>query len=326
MDKVKLQILDEIEKHSSVFKKINSIRYRIRCPLCGDSQKDLNDAHCYIKCDVDNPNEPLLYICFLCNKSGRVDKHFLEMLDVDKSLIFKLSNQRYSKLDNIKCTNIDIITGDTIMNSPQTSYIEHRLGKGLNKDDYDKFKIIWNINTIIPYISDIRIKNTLPCNIDSITFLSDDKTMLLSRAFYDVNGDRWRKIKFIQTDSKSFYTIKSTINLFTQEPIVVNIAEGILDVLSIYKNFTDTPNSIYIAALGSNYISALEYMMCKGFVGSNVQVRIYIDNDDKVNESDLKIRLKKYKWIFESIHILKNIKSKDVGVKIDQIKLVDKKV
>ena len=60
---------------------ISSIRYRIRCPICGDSQKDFKDSHCYIKCS-DDPNEPLLYKCFLCNAKGMVNEDFLKMLQI----------------------------------------------------------------------------------------------------------------------------------------------------------------------------------------------------------------------------------------------------
>lgn len=319
---IKQRVLDEIQNHSTVFKKVNSIQYRIRCPICGDSQKDLNDSHCYIKCDFNNPTEPLLFNCFKCNESGKVTSSFLRKLGIKSDLINKIDNQRFNKIGSITKTNIELITGVPVINSKQIAYIEHRLGNGFTLEDFDKFKIIWDMNSVFPYITNQRIKNTMPSNNDSITFLSDDKSVLLTRSFSD-EGDRWRKITLFSSGNKSFYTIKTTLDLFTQDSIIINIAEGVMDVLSIYKNFNDE-NSAYIATLGSDYISGVEYAISKGFIGNNIIIKIYIDND--VNEKELKRQLKKYKWIFGSILIYKNIISKDVGVKIDKIKLVESKV
>ena len=319
MSDIKHQILSEIERNVDVFRKVNNIQYRIRCPICGDSQKNPKDAHCYIKCS-DDPAEPLLYNCFKCNSGGIVNEEFLSKLGINKSLSSQLSKQRYSKIVTIKKMNIDIVTGSPILNSPQTRYIENRLGQGFNYDDYERFKIIWNMNEIRKHISDQRILNTLPSMNDSISFISDDRSCILIRSFYD-DESRWRKVKILNTNSKSFYTIKSTLDLFTSEMITVNIAEGIMDILSIYKNFNDGINSVYIAALGSDYISALDYMMMKGFVGENIVVKIYVDSD--IDVKSLKYRLKKYKWLFDKIIIMENIRFKDVGVTIDKIKLVE---
>lgn len=320
---MKQQILDEIQRNTTVFIKVSPIQYRIRCPICGDSQKNLKDAHCYIKCTFD-PTEPLLYNCFKCNSGGIVNSRFLQKLNINSDLIDKVNNQKFNKIGSIKSTNIDLVTGSPVMNSNQVKYIEYRLGSGFTSEDYDKFKILWNIENVYPYVSNIRTRNTLPNNNDSISFLSDDKSMMLTRSLYDNINDRWRKIKLFPSENKSFYTIKTTLNIFTEDTIIVNIAEGIMDILSIYKNFNDCENSVFIATLGSDYVSGVEYALVKGIIGTNVEVRIYVDND--INERDLKYRLKKYKWLFKSITILKNIMSKDVGVAIENIKLIEQKI
>ena len=319
MEDIKHQILAEIENNVDVFRKVNSIQYRIRCPICGDSQKNPKDAHCYIKCS-DDPGEPLLFNCFKCNAGGVVDKTFLNKLGLKSNLTSQLSKQRYSKIGTIKKLNIDVVTGTPVLNSPQTRYIEDRLGTGFEYDDYDRFKIIWNMNEIKNHINDIRILNTLPSSNDSISFISDDRSCILIRSFYN-EDNRWRKIKILNSNTKSFYTIKSTLDLFTSDTITVNIAEGIMDIISVYKNFNDGSNSVYIASLGSDYISALEYMMMKGFVGKNIEVKIYIDSD--IDDRSFKYKLKKFKWLFKKISIFKNIKSKDVGVQLNQIKLIE---
>lgn len=315
---LKMRIMSEIEKNVDIFRKESKSEFRIRCPICGDSEKNPTDSHCYLKCSID-PNEPILYNCFLCNSCGKVDSKFLNLLHIKSELSNELDNQRYNKITSIKNVDIDIMTGSPIMGSKQTSYIEYRLGTGFNVNDYDRFKIIWNMSSIYNYIPDIRIRNTLPNINDSICFLSDDKSMLLIRSF--TNDGRWKKVKLFPSENRSFYTIKSTFNLFTKDDIIVNIAEGVFDILSIYKNFNDGENSTYVAVLGSDYMNGVDYAISKGLFGFNVVLKIYIDND--ISESKLKYQLKKYKWIFKKIYIYKNIKSKDVGVKIKDIKLIE---
>lgn len=321
MDKnIKYQIMKEIEDNVPIFKKVSNIRWRIRCPFCGDSSKDPRDSHMYLKCDYDNPNEPILYNCFLanCGAQGKVDKRFMAKLGIKSRVEYQLSNQRYSKLFALKETNVEILTGEPKLNSIQVKYIEKRLGKGLSYEDYDKFKIIWDMNTIIPYISDNKTRNTLPCIRDSISFLSDDKSTIISRGIEDEDG--WRKIKILNTGNRIFYTIKTVFNLFTSDDITVNIAEGIFDIISVYKNFNDGENSAYIAILGSDYEGAVNYSIIKGLVGSNVTLKIYID--EEIDEKNLSKQLKKYKYFFKNIILIKNIKSKDVGVLRSNIELV----
>lgn len=317
---LKQQIMDAIEAKSEVFIKSGN-EYRIRCPICGDSQKNPRDAHCYIKCSYD-PNEPLLYICFKCNSRGIVNKAFLERLNINKKLISQISTQRYNRILPVKSADVNIITGSPILGSPQTDYIERRLGPGFTAVDYDRFKIIWDMQSVVPFISSTRVRNTLPSNRDSISFLSDDKSSLLTRNFED--DIRWRKVSMFQSEVKSFYLIKMTLDLFTEDPVVVNVAEGVMDVLSIYRNFNDGPNSVFIAALGSDYFSAIDHIVGKGIIGSNVILKVYIDGD--VDERMVKVRLKSYKWLFNQIYVYRNIISKDVGTTVDQIRLVESKI
>jgi hypothetical protein len=163
--------------------------------------------------------------------------------------------------------------------------------------------------------------NTLPSIQDSISFLSDDRSYVLSRNFR--SGVRWRKIPVTKIPSpKSFYTIGTSLNIFTREIIYVNIAEGIFDILSAYKNFNTGGNSAYIAILGSDYSSGIEYAISKGLMGSNIIINIYMDSDQSMD--DLKKELKKYKFLFNKIHLYQNAISKDIGVPIEQIVLTEK--
>ena len=318
-------ILDEIERTCSVFQKRSNIWYSIRCPMCGDSEKDPTHSHCYIV-NSDDPTVPLIWHCFLCNKKGRVNDYFLKKIGVKNKNIIEMASSGgfYNKFQrNEDGTYTFDKFGEVDMESPQVKYIEHRLGKGFTLEDYNKFRIIDNIDSLRDFITKQSVLNTLPSNKDSISFLSDDSTMLLTRSFQDFGHSSWNKIRIRKSDNTSFYTIKATLNLFTKDPIIVNIGEGVFDVLSIYKNFNE-PNSVFIAALGSNYVSALEYMIHKGFVGRNVIVKVYIDQG--IDEKSLRFNLAKYKWMFDNIIMLKNSIGKDVGVKLDAIRLITMKI
>lgn len=325
MKDIKTEILDEILKCSPVHRKVNGEMYRIRCPICGDSQKNQNDMHCYIKCSND-PNEPLLYICFLCNSKGRINKWFLDKLGASPKVSKSLQETTYNRLPSIKTSDVEILTGKPIMNSPQVEYIERRLGHGFIEEDYDRMKIVWDMNLVSQYIRDQKTKNTLPNNRDSISFISDDKTAMLSRTFLDSSklGHQWRKIRILSTSTHSYYAIKTQIDLFSKDLLYVNIAEGIFDILSVFKNFNDGANSVFFAALGSDYISTLEYIIAKGFIGTNVIVKIYIDQG--IREKELFNNLKKFKWMFNTIYVYKNVMGKDVGERLETIKLQEKRI
>ena len=313
---IKEEILLELEKKASMFKKVSPIRYRMRCPFCGDSQSDPRKAHLYIKCEED-PTSPMLYYCFKgnCGAKGIVDQEFLDKFDIHIKGIEVFDRGKYKKLSTFKNQNIELVVG-TPFPSKQTRYVESRLGKGFDYEDYDKFKIIWDFEKLKEYIRDDRTKNTLPSNNDSISFLSEDKSFLLTR-FFD-GEQRWRKNKLFSSNNRLLYTIKSMIDIFTEDEIVVNIAEGIFDVLSIYKNFS-SENGIYIATLGSDYSVGMDYVIDKGIFGENVTVKIFMDDD--IQRSFLRKTLKRFKWLFKEIHIVRNLKYKDVGTILDQIEL-----
>lgn len=310
--------MNRLEGVCPVFIRVTPTQYRVRCEFCGDSQKNLKDAHMYIKCGYD-PTEPILYHCFKCNTSGKINKKFLDAysisidgLDLDEGIYNRIS---------FKHSNIELATGNYIPDSPQVDYIEHRLGEGFTIDDYNKFKIVWDMDYIKPYITDTKILYTLPSNRNSISFISDDKSTLLIRFFNNI--DRWRKIKLFPSD-KSFYTIKSNIDLFTKNNIDIHITEGVFDILSIYKNFTNTDESIYIAVLGSDYESGLLHVIRNGIVGTNASVKIYIDQD--IDEKYIKYTMKKYKWLYNDIFIYKNIKSHDFGTTLNNINYIEIRV
>lgn len=321
-NEIKRKILNAIEDKADVFIKKSDIQYLTRCPICGDTDKDPTHAHCYIKCTY-NPTEPLQYNCFLCNNNGAIGKYFLDKMGIDKNTINEYtSDMKYNRLPSLKDSK-DLELSKLDMNSDQIKYIEYRIGKGLSIEDYNKFRIVPNISDLEKYITSVKVKHTLPSNRNSISFLNDDNSVLLTRLFEDIDNKRWNKKRLFSSNNKSMYTIKVQLDLFTEEEININISEGVLDALSSYKNFSEGI-SINLAVLGSNYIDGIEYMIAKGFIGDNINIRIYVD--DNINIKQLKNDLKSYKWIFKSINIYENILYKDIGTHVEKIQLKEYKV
>jgi hypothetical protein len=230
----------------------------------------------------------------------------------------------HRKLPKVTAENVNVMTGDVNMDSDQVGYIEYRLGSGFTEEDYDRFKIVWNSSNLIPFISSDRIRHTLPSNDSSISFLSDTRATMLTRFFNSSGGMRWKNINLYPSGGKAFYTIKSSIDLFYTGNTVVNVAEGIFDLLSVYKNFNSGENSIYLAILGKDYTDAIDYLVARGIVGSSVVIRMYIDSD--INVSEIKKLMRYYKWLFGSIIIVRNSKADDFGVKIENIDPIETRV
>lgn len=318
----KQKIMEEIEKRAINYKQLSSIQYKIRCPICGDSSKDPKDAHCYIKSSFD-VNEPILYNCFLCNSKGMVNRNFLEILGCKQEIVDAVTTQRFNRINAYKKADINIITGDPILNSKQADYVRYRLGD-IPKDIWENLKIVWDLNSVYPYITNKRTLNSMPNNRDSISFLSDDKSTLLTRYIGNNEFDRWKKIHLFSSDTRAMYSIKGIFDVFTSDLSDLCIAEGVMDIISVYINEEMSYNSAYVAILGSDYVTGIDYAISKGIFGKNIRVHIYID--EGINQEKLKNQLVRYKWLYHSIEICKNMKYRDMGITPNKIKVSRRKV
>ena len=319
MENIKMNVIRSLEEKAERFRKVSAIRYRMRCPFCGDSV-DPDKSHMYLLCD-DNPNTPILYYCFKgnCNAKGKVDSAFLQRLGITVDGVDTLANRVYNKVSSMKTMDVDLIGGTPNMNSPQVKYVHERLGEGFTYEDFERFKIVWDFSLLSKYITSERTKNLLPSNRDSISFIMDDRSLIMTRFFHE-EEKRWRKYDIYPSEDKHLYTIKSVIDIFTSETITVHIAEGIFDILSIYKNFSGQ-NDVYIACLGADYESGITYAVQHGILGKNVSIRIYLDGNIKL--SIMRKRCRKYAWLFKEILFFENAKSNDFGTTPDRIEPIE---
>lgn len=301
-----------------------------KCPFCGDNNKS-DDGHLYISINYGK-NEPMLYHCFKCNVGGIITADIAEYFVNDEEIVSSISKMNGGKRYNIKISShgknyIWKMPEPDIEYKYKIQYVNNRLGLKIDKDFYDRSKMILDfkkflqincINTTIKkYFLDMLQKKF-------VGFLSSKGTHVWFRNIID-EEIRWFKYPLVKsTTSKNFYSVSNTVDILSPAPINLNLSEGIFDCLSIWKNLHhDAKNDINIAVGSTDYSGIIEYLISLGFIGSNVNLNIYSDND-KNSTTSLQYHkkvLNKYKVIFGEINIYYNIIGKDCGVPVNEIKL-----
>ena len=306
----KNEILNLIEQNSPIFYRVNLEEYKIRCPYCGDSQKNLKSAHMYIKCSKDL-TEPIMFHCFKCNKNGRMNSEFLNLLGIKNVVIEdNLINNKLFYFKNHKLELSNVIPQQSI------DYIKFRIGD-INDNQLMNLRVI-SLDELCKLLNNKRIINSIPLDSEAIGFISEDNSMVISR-YLNHDQYRWKKIQLFP-NGVTVYTIKTSIELFSLSEFNIHISEGIFDCISSYIHFAGK-NDLCLAVLGSNYSTGIDYCINKGIVGSNVNIIIYLDQD--VNEKVVKKNVRQYKWLFGNIKFYKNELDHDLGVKPDHIRLIE---
>lgn len=330
---------------------------RIRCPFCGDSQSDLNDAHLYI-----HNKAPFKYYCFKCSSYGVANDNFLNKLITNEST-FEISQylddkrKEYSKTNNIKTTGKKTHSYFSKPTSFEISsdkylfkldYINKRLGINLTKEDLTKFKIVLNIQDFFNY-NNLDIKKRfynkqlqeLFFNLreNYVGFLSADKNVIIFRNVREncSKDERYNNFRVFLTDdfvTKKTYAVGNKIDLYKPKYNVV-ITEGVMDILGVYfhlyKNKIDESEYIFLANNGKSYTSTLKFLNSLSLLDNNIT--IYSDTDVGIG---LYKKLKKFspEFSINPITIYYNkkveevdgqtIKYKDFGIPKDKIELSSK--
>ena len=341
---IKQDIIAALFNRNTYTKQVNETEYRTRCPYCGDSQKNFHTGHMYIKINTED-NFPIVWNCFKCNEHGILTSETLAMLEInDVDLRSEVTSMNktsdkasaYKFLNNIKTIIFDYELPE-IKRGSKTKYIEDRLGLYLNDEDLHKMKVITSFREFLirNQIKELMCDNPMAFRIEDhfVGFLSYGNSHIL---FRDITGkDNFRWIKYpITQESKEcrlFYSMETTVDLFTEETITINLAEGVLDILSAYSNLGyDKENTMNIAVCGKRYDTVINYLTSMGFVGDNICLNVFADNDADFNKGKnnvpmtvnyFKKMMKKYKHLYGETNIYFNEISKDIGVPRDQISL-----
>lgn len=310
-----------------------------RCHICGDS-KDKTDAHMYIGLN----NGRIVYNCFKCNANGLVDGLFLRGMGCyDHNIIIAVQEQnkqnqnsnqsnpnRYKYLKHVYSFIPSYNVNYDEFTQRKLDYLEKRLGIKFSIHDVRNYKIVLNIleflnqNNITFYTRHPNIMDLL--NKYFVGFLSMDNTYIILRrvipegnlpSFIDTRYVNYN-IFNLEDGGTKFYTIPS--NIYTDKPLSIHIAEGVIDILSIRMNLmSHIENGLFSAICGKSYSSLIRhYIVNYGFV--NFDLHLYIDND--VDNGGI-IKIKDDLRIFNGINLYTHRNSfpgeKDFGVPKDRI-------
>lgn len=344
---IKLKFLDRLYARDMWVKKKNDIQYLTRCPFCGDSS-DPSHGHFYIKVDLSD-NSNIMYNCFKCPAGGVVDKDVCERLDItDMDMLTDITNLNKTADKNDKkqimgeSFNIFDYKVPTPIYSPKIQYIENRLGVRLTEEDAKKIKII---PSFYQFLNENKIKE-LTCSPGIakmfeekyVGFLSYGNSHILFRDVTNTMEISWVKYPICRksAENRIFYSISSQIDPFTEEPITINLCEGVMDAASIYLNLGyNKENTLTIAVTGKYYEPIIRYLVGLGLFGSNVYLNVFADNDAQFNkknkqkDTDIEFYRKLFrnsKYLFKQVKIFYNIKMKDCGVRREDIILKEYKI
>lgn len=316
----------------------------IRCRFCGDSLKQ-NKAHFYIKLGSDK--EAPLYHCFKCERKGLLTVDVLRSIIPDQNITQQdiedmqlLSSSIFSKINMSKLrTGYHKISRnisyrfhpkDLDFYEKKIDYINHRLGLSMSIQEAQQNKIVGSLEELV---SANQLKPTCSpwifkdLNKYFVGFLSLDNSFLIMRnTKEDKSYMKTRYYNYELFDYKSKvqairnYCIPTKLNILSNEPIQVHIAEGCFDILSIFYhlNQQNRYNHIYIASNGKGYFNIAKTLL-ENYGLENIEFHFYPDKD--VSNQELKRYIQKIIHLMYPIKIHRNIYEgeKDFGVPRDRI-------
>ena len=344
IQETKRNFINFLENRGEYFRKVHEGQYRIRCPFCGDTQKNLNEGHLYIKCDLDNDYN-IAYNCFKCNEhSSHMTKELLNLLGCGEELKTEFTKNEKGmtkyKRPTTKILHFDYKRPDIHIYPEKLQYISNRLEIDFSDEDYENMKVI---TSLYDFLSKNNIKER-PFNdyvmklIQNkyVGFLTNGNSHILFRDITNTQKFSWIKYPITKESlyNRVFYTVnqKDGIDLLTRDDIVINMSEGVFDCLGVSYHMNNLKsNTMNIAVTSQQYASMINFLISIGLVGGNVSINIYTDNDEMFNDNKkknyrtsfdyLKKALSSYNPLFKRITLYKNMKSKDFGIPKKEISI-----
>lgn len=313
---------------------------RIRCPICNHNSSNL--------CVGLIRNTKILgYDCkHNCTFSGKVDKNFLELFNIDCPEYLKdikYPNKTYhrlkSQVTNLEKLNITINSNIDIKNMNKIQYLHNRLNKKISENDIKKYKIVLNLNDLLEYnnLDPYKYcKNKDEFNKTKymlkefsehfVGFLSLDNNTVVLRNIDSKHFSNQRYMKY-RIDKKLnnhfMYVIDIPIDIMSKNPII-NISEGTFDIIGVkLRYFQKENNSTIFAAVGGSFQSykraIIEIIKMTGFF--DAKINIFADNDHTFNINDFRYNFRDLSKSLGGIYVYRNKLGKDFGDMKEQIKL-----
>ena len=178
----------------------------------------------------------------------------------------------------------------------------------------------------------VSIFDQLYTVLNYIGFLSSGNSHILFRDVTDTHKDAWVKYPIDKESSKNkvWYGLACEVDIFTEDDITINLCEGVMDIIGIKSHLgMSGTNIMNIAVTGQNYNSLILHLIAIGLVGGNVTLnifsdnyKVYSDNNNKASTEKFHRKyLERYKPLYKNINLYYNMKSKDYGVKKEEIAL-----
>lgn len=331
-------------EENTYYREVDDQRSLLRCPFCGDSS-NRNHAHLYIVFNTDNDYNPG-FICHKCGEHGAVTGDFLTALgltDANAKAVLEGINKTSKKRakngygDEVEL-NVFEYKRPPIKRGNKLRYLESRLGRSFSDEELTTCKVITSLHEFL-------ILNNIPpedyryplwqMNIletDYIGFLTYGNSHIMMRDITGRHELSWVKYPISKESSKNrvIYTLEAALDPIDPRPITINVGEGIMDIISVAYNLGfKTENSLNICIAGNHYEQFIVFLVNLGFIGSNIHINIFADNDQKFNKKAKKQTTLPYfqklfkhaKYLFGDIHIYYNLIEKDCGCPRDQIRL-----
>lgn len=308
-----------------------------RCFYCADSS-NIRKGHFYIS--VPNEDEPSYFYCQKCHTQGVVSNDKLiewgifdsqmgvELTRYNKKVLSLKKNKKFldSVIYNIKST---FVTDDKL-SLYKLKYINDRIGTTLTLNDCVQNKIILNVKDLI---QENRLELTRNPNIvdqldaNFLGFLSFDNAFInmrnlgIKEVYHTIDKRYINYNVFNKFDNTlKFYVPPTSIDLFDPSPVRLHLAEGPFDILSIKYNLVgDKGRDIFISVGGSSYKGCIRHFITNMGL-YNLEVHIYMDNDQSKNQMYDIANLLQYFNIPLYLHNNAYPNEKDYGVTKDRIK------
>lgn len=283
-------------------------QYRCQyCHICNDSK-----WHLYLKIDTTQAS-PMVYYCQKCKNGGVVGKSFLDYYNIDVR-IPRISFRRKIETSREIAMNTDMLTQE--MNLEEVCrYIELRVGHYPTFDELKSFQYVGEPERYVQeYFGDNKYSISAKQLKNRFWFRMNNGG-IIGRWYNDNTKYRWIKYKTNIVDERGLYNIKKQIDLY--QPIVVCIAEGVMDVIGLYYNYHQN-NPYYLACLGCEYEACVRYLVSMGLFGESVHIKIF--KDSNIDIRDIKIN-PNLKQLFGKIEIYSNECAGDYGVLPDQLEI-----
>lgn len=311
-------------------KRINKNQIALRCQFCGDSKKDPNKTRFYVQINADDDNKPIVYYCFNCNVSGVLTPSVLRTFDIsdlqlNSSLTTfnkKVNKTAYKHLGGSE-TKLNLEVPRDINQTgirSKVDYLNGRLGLSLSFKDWCDLKAVISLQSFLEHNKIDRVttnKNTaIQLNNDYVGFLTVKNEYIIFRDTTNSNQKRYFKYSVfpeLETPRK-FYAIPNTIDITSDKPITINMAEGVFDIIGVYYHIfnQNTQNQIYVATGDSGYSTVIKYFLSLGLIGENITINIFSDSD-RNQYFYYKVLTEMSPWV-NKINLFYNAKAKDYGV------------